>query len=179
MTKKVLVVSSSPRSGGNSDILCDQFIKGVLEAGHFAEKISLRDKRVEYCLGCDDICLESGHCAHNDDMAELLEKMIECDVLVLATPVYFCSMSSQLKTFIDRVSPRYEEIKGKEFYFILTGADTKPSTFSMALEGLLAFMRCLPDAVEKGVICGFGVHNKGEIEKSAAMQEAYEKGRSL
>ena len=57
MSKKVLVLSSSPRRGGNSDLLCDQFTMGAKEAGHKAEKIVLKDKEINYCTACDN-CLE-------------------------------------------------------------------------------------------------------------------------
>ena len=52
MAKKVLIISSSPRRGGNSDTLCDQFMQGAADAGHAVRKIFLRDKHVNYCVGC-------------------------------------------------------------------------------------------------------------------------------
>lgn len=57
-------------------------------------------------------------------MAEILDKMVSADVIVMATPVYFYSMNGQMKTLIDRTVPRYEEISGKDFYFIVAAADT-------------------------------------------------------
>ena len=50
--KKVLVISSSPRRGGNSDILCDEFVRGAKESGSDVEKIFLKDKKIGYCTGC-------------------------------------------------------------------------------------------------------------------------------
>jgi multimeric flavodoxin WrbA len=123
MTKKVLVLSSSPRRGGNSDLLCDQFILGAQTAGHEAEKIFLKDKKINYCTGCGT-CIDRGKsCTQNDDMSEILEKMVTSDVIVMATPVYFYTMCAQMKTLIDRTCSRYTEISNKEFYFILTAAD--------------------------------------------------------
>ena len=116
MKKKVLVISASPRKGGNSDSLCERFISGAREAGHDVEKISLRDKNIHYCLGCG-ACNNTHRCVQKDDMAPVLDKLVEADVIVLATPVYFYSMDGQLKTFIDRTVPRYTEISGKDFYF--------------------------------------------------------------
>ena len=52
MSKNVLVLSSSPRRGGNSDLLCEQFVAGAKDAGHDAEKIFLKDKKINYCQGC-------------------------------------------------------------------------------------------------------------------------------
>lgn len=89
MAKKVLVLSASPRQGGNSEILCDQFILGATEAGHAVEKVSLRDKQIGHCTACDACQRNGGNCVLKDDMAGILDKMIGADVIVMATPVYF------------------------------------------------------------------------------------------
>lgn len=89
MSKKVLIISSSPRRGGNSDLLCDQFISGAQEAGHHTEKIFLKDRKINYCRGCGT-CFNGGKsCPQKDNMANILDKMIAADVIVMATPVYF------------------------------------------------------------------------------------------
>ena len=127
MSKKILVFSASPRRGGNSDRLCDRFIAGAKAAGHSVEKVFLRDRQINYCTGCG-ICSEQGKpCPQHDDMPDLLQRMIDADVIVLATPVYFYTMNAQMKTLIDRTCSRYTEIRNKEFYFIVTAADTDVS----------------------------------------------------
>ena len=156
MSKKVLVLSSSPRKGGNSDLLCDQFVAGAKEAGHQAEKISLREKKVACCTGCGTCLNGKKACPQRDDMGELLEKMIASDVIVMATPVYFYAMCGQMKTFIDRVCARYTEIENKEFYFIATAADSNKSAIDTTLQEFRAFTSCLNGPKEKGVICGTG-----------------------
>jgi multimeric flavodoxin WrbA len=96
LSKKALVLSSSPRRGGNSDLLCDQFVMGAQEAGHGAEKIFLKDKKINYCTGCS-VCLNGKKsCPQKDDMAEVLEKMVAADVIVMATPVYFYTRWSSI-----------------------------------------------------------------------------------
>ncbi len=90
--KKVLLISSSPRKNGNSDLLCDQFRKGAIDAGHRAEKIFLAEKKIHYCTGCGACANATRPCVQKDDVAEILEKMVEADVIVLATPVYFYTM---------------------------------------------------------------------------------------
>ena len=94
--KKVLIISASPRKGGNSDLLCDEFARGAAEAGHEVEKIRLAEKKVGYCTGCY-ACQKLNRCVQNDDANELVEKMLSADVIVLAMPVYFYSMDAQLK----------------------------------------------------------------------------------
>jgi multimeric flavodoxin WrbA len=179
VNKEVLVLSSSPRRGGNSDLLCDQFTSGAKESGNNVEKIFLKDKNINYCTGCGT-CIERGKsCSQKDDMAEVLDKMVEADVIVMATPVYFYTMCGQMKTLIDRTCSRYTEITNKDFYFIVTAADDSKPAMERTLEEFRGFTYCLEDAKEKGVIYGTGAWDKGEIKKSDAMNEAYELGKAI
>ena len=96
MNKKVLILSASPRREGNSDTLCNEFLRGAKEAGHDAEKIFLRDKKINYCTGCG-LCNDNGYtdCSQKDDATEIIEKMVQADVIVMATPVYFYTKPSE------------------------------------------------------------------------------------
>lgn len=179
MSKKVLVLSASPRKGGNSDVLCDQFAKGSTESGNEVEKIFLGDKKINYCVACDSCTRNNGNCVWKDDMTEILKKMIEADVIVMATPVYFYTMDAQMKTLIDRTVARYTEIKNKEFYFIMTAADESEDKLERTLEGFRGFTYCLSEAKEKGIIYGTGVWKKGEVQSSKAFKEAYDMGRNI
>lgn len=179
MSKKVLVISSTPRKGGNSDVLCNQFIKGAQDAGHSAEKIFLKDKKIAYCTGCG-VCNNTHKCVIKDDMEEILAKMIEADVIVLATPVYFYSMVGQMKTLIDRTVPRYQEISNKDFYFIVAAADANIGMMQRTIEGFRGFTQdCLDGAIEKGIVYGVGAWQVGEVKNTAAMQQAYDMAKSI
>ena len=178
MSKKILIISSSPRKGGNSDLLCDEFIRGASEAGHKTEKVFLRDKNIHYCIGCG-VCNSTAKCVQSDDMEQILESMVEADVIVLATPVYFYTMDAQLKTLIDRTVPRYTEMRNKELYYIMTAADEEIEHMQKTVESLRGFtMDCLDGAVEKGIINGVGAWNKGEILDTPAMAQAYQMGKN-
>jgi multimeric flavodoxin WrbA len=179
MNKKVLVLSSSPRKGGNSDLLCDRFVNGAQEAGHQAEKISLKDRKINYCTGCGTCLNGRKDCPQKDDMAEILEKMIAADVIAMATPVYFYTMAAQMKTLIDRCCSRYAEISNKGFYFIVAAADSNKRAMERTLEGFRGFTSCLSGAKEKGIVYGTGAWNIGDIEKSEAMRQAYEMGKRV
>jgi multimeric flavodoxin WrbA len=178
MNKKLLVVCSSPRRGGNSDLLCEQFVMGAREGGNQAEKIFLKDKKINYCTGCG-ACLKNKKCSQNDDMVEVLEKMIAADVIVMATPVYFYTMNAQMKTLIDRTCARYTEISNKEFYFMVTAADSNKRAMERTLEGFRGFTSCLNGAKEKGIVYGTGAWNIGDIKTSEAMKQAYEMGKTV
>ena len=179
MNKNVLVISASPRKGGNSDTLCDEFIRGAQESGNHAEKIFLASKNIKYCIGCG-VCNTTQKCVQKDDMAEILDKMVEADVIVLATPVYFYTMDAQMKTLIDRTVPRYTEIQNKDFYFIVAVADTERKMMERTIEGFRGFTQdCLTGAREKGIIYGTGAWQAGEIKGTPAVKQAYEMGRNV
>jgi len=175
MSKKVLILSSSPRRGGNSDLLCDQFLSGAQEAGHEAEKIFLKDKKINYCTGCST-CFDKKKCSQKDDMTDILEKMIAADVIVMATPVYFYTMCGQMKTLIDRCCARYPAIRNKEFYFIATAAVNSKPALERTIEGFRGFTSCLTGPKEMGVIYGTGTWNIGDIRKSTAWKQAFDMG---
>jgi multimeric flavodoxin WrbA len=179
MKKKLLVLSASPRKGGNSDLLCDRFIQGAQDAGNQAEKIFLRDRKINPCIACEICQSNGGVCFQKDDIAGILAKMISADVIVLATPVYFYTMNAQMKMLIDRTVSQYTEIKNKEFYFIVTAADGNQQALERTVDGLRGFTECLGGAVEKGVIYGAGVWKKGEIVGTPSMQLAYETGNII
>ncbi|NVO19831.1 MAG: flavodoxin family protein [Bacteroidetes bacterium] len=178
MSKNVLILSSSPRRGGNSELLCDEFMKGALQAGHQAEKISLKDKNINYCTGCGT-CFNGKNCVQKDNMPGLLDKMLAADVIALATPVYFYTMCGQMKTLIDRTVSRYTEISDKEFYFILTAADNNKKALLRTVEEFRGFTSCLNGPVEKGIIYGSGAWNVGDINGKPAMKEAFEAGKNV
>lgn len=178
MSKKVLILSSSPRKHGNSNALCDRFMEGAVEAKHQVEKVVLAEKQINYCTGCY-ACKGNGRCAQKDDMAQVLDSMMAADVIVMATPVYFYTMCAQMKTVIDRTVARYTKIAKKEFYFIVTAADSNKAALERTIEGFRAFTSCLPGAKEKGVVYGTGVWEMGDILKSRAMKQAYEMGKAL
>lgn len=177
MSKKVLILSGSPRRGGNSDILCDRFGEGAKEAGNTVEKVFLRSLKIGHCNACYG-CRGKGICVQKDDMEELLEKMVEADVLVLATPVYFYSMDGQVKTMIDRTLPRYTEIRNKDVYFIATAAAGRRS-MERTIDALRGFTDCLSGAKVKAEIYGEGVYQKGEVENTPAYAEAFEAGKAV
>ena len=179
MAKRVLILSGSPRKGGNSDTLCEQFAKGAAEAGHEVEKIWVQGKKIAPCLACYYCTNHAGECAIKDDMKEVLDKMLAADVLVLSSPVYFYSISAQLKAVIDRTVARWLEFRDKEFYYIMTAAEDTDTVMNCTLECMRGLAECLEGSVERGVIYGKGVYEKGEIENHPAMREAYELGKGV
>ena len=178
MSKNVLAIVSSPRKNGNSEILVDEFLSGAVESGNVITKLCLREKKIAPCLACE-VCLgNGGSCVQKDDMAEILEQIDKADVIVLSTPVYYYSISAQLKIMIDRTLAGGGKIKNKEFYFITTAADG-----AHAMEGTMndmqGYVNCIPGSTVRGKVYGsaFGI---GEIKRKGekALKEAFEYGKN-
>lgn len=179
MSKKVLILSGSPRKGGNSDFLCDEFMHGAEEAGNSVEKIRIQSKKIAPCLGCYYCTEHGGECVQKDDMAEVLQKMIDADVIVMASPVYFYSVDAQIKALIDRTVARWLEVKNKDFYYIVTMADDDTESANTAINCFRGYADCVEGAAEKGVIIGSGVYAPGEAETTAAAEKAYTMGKNV
>ena len=177
--KNVLILSGSPRKGGNSDLLCDEFMRGAKESGNNVTKINVASKKIAPCHACYFCGEHGGECVYKDDMAEILQAMIDADVLVLASPVYFYSVDAQMKALIDRTVAQWLTIKNKEFYYIMTAAEESDTVMDCTLECFRGLAKCLEGSVERGVIYGKGVYGAGEIESKPAMREAYDMGRKV
>ncbi|MDO5547199.1 MAG: flavodoxin family protein [Eubacteriales bacterium] len=175
---KVLAISASPRKGGNSDVLCDQFLKGAADSGNATKKINLAGKKIGPCVACYG-CAKSHRCVQKDDMEQILEELISADVIVLAMPVYFYSMNAQMKIMIDRCFSRYREITNKDFYYIITAADPEHSAADETIAGLRGYLRCLPGANEKGILYGTGTWDKGDVYRHPSFEKAYEVGKLI
>ncbi len=176
--KKILVISSSPRSGGNSDVLCDQFIKGASENGHSVKKVFLQKEKLNYCLACYK-CRETERCIHKDSMNDIIDMMVEADVIVLASPVYFYTIDGQMKVFIDRCLPKYLQMNNKEFYFIVTAADDSIPAMNRTIECLRGFLDCLENPIEKGIIYGVGAWEKDDVLDLPVFDLAYRMGKEV
>jgi multimeric flavodoxin WrbA len=153
-------------------------MEGAIAAKHQVEKVIVAEKKINYCKGCYG-CRGDGKCVQKDDMAHILDSMTAADVIVLATPVYFYTMCAQMKTVIDRTVARYTKITNKDFYFIVTAADSRKAALERTIEGFRAFTSCLPGAKEKGIVYGTGAWEAGDILGSPAMDQAYAMGKRL
>ena len=128
MPKQILILKASPRERGNSATLADRLAAGATGAGAQVESIYLHGLDIRTCDACD-LCQEPGSgCVIEDDMQPLYPKLAEADAIVLASPIYWFTFSSQLNLCMDRwytfQSSRYQEIKDKPFGIILTYGDT-------------------------------------------------------
>ena len=178
MSKNVLIISSTPRKGGNSDRLCDAFAEGAKEAGNEVKKVRIADLKIGYCTGCY-ACQKTGTCAIKDDAQSVIDKMMAADVIVLASPVYFYSICAQLKALIDRTVVVYPNLTNKRFYYLLTMADTNRAKFDGPIAAMRGFLDCYEGSEECGMVCADGVYELGAIDGTKFLAEAKKLGKSI
>lgn len=178
--KKVLILSTSLRSGSNSNCLAEAFLKGAWNAGNEAELISLAGKKLNFCIGCL-ACQKTQKCVLEDDAVPLAEKAAEADALVFATPVYYYEMSGQMKTLLDRMNPLYaSDYRFRDVYLLATAAEADESAMDGTVKGMQGFVDCFPKARLSGVLRGIGLAEAGAAKKRKDMlEQAYEMGRNV
>ena len=179
MSKKVLIISSSPRKGGNSETLAAAFAKGAQEAGHQVETVYLREKQVGYCKGCL-ACLKLGYCVIRDDAVEIAAKMHDADVLAFATPVYYYCVSGQLKTMLDRANPLFgTDYAFTKAYLLATAAEAEPETVEGAEKAIQGWVDCFDRCELAATVFAGGVNGIGDIAGHPALERAYQVGKEI
>ena len=178
-TKKILVLSASARKGGNTDLLCDEFIRGAELAGHSVEKLHVAFMQVRGCMGCRICQVNGGQCVQKDDMEEIYAKIKVADVIVYASPVYFYSFNAQMKAVMDRTFAIEKVIRDKTVCLITTGAAPKREYMSLITEHFHRYLSCFNNLTIGGIIVGCGTTEKKDILGSATMQEAFEMGKNI
>ena len=108
MSKKVVVLSTSLRNNSNSELLAKSFVEGAKKSGNEVEYITLKNKNIRFCTGCLT-CQKTGRCVIKDDVTDIMDSVLNADVVVWATPIYYYEMSGQMKTLIDRLNPMYSK----------------------------------------------------------------------
>lgn len=190
MLKKVLVINGGGRPHGNTAQLIDSFVKGVTDAGHRADVISLVKNQVKPCFGCF-ACQNGQPCIQKDDFNSMVPKIIEADLLVLASPWYFFSMNARIKAFIERlfsIENGYpvdrKSGKTKDIALLITAADS--SHFEKNFDMLHQYYQiCFIDWLKfnsKGILLARGCIDDGKttgIEKTGFLEKAYEFGKKI
>ncbi len=177
--KKVIVISTSLRPGSNSDMLADKFMEGAIAAGHDVEKVSLNGKNIQFCKGCL-ACQKLGRCVINDDVNDIMARVLKADVVVWATPIYYYEMSGQMKTLIDRMNAMYPlDYRFRDIYLLTSAAEDEEHVPARAEAGLTGWIDCYPKCRLAGhLFCG-GVNAARDIVDNPKLQAAYELGHSI
>lgn len=188
--KKVIGIFGSPRPHGNSDILLDQAMKGSMTCNTEVQKIIVRDLQIAPCNSCGG-CFEKGVCVINDDMQKIYSQLVDADAIIVATPIYFMSVSAQLKALIDRCQAFWarkyilnlsirEDGRFARGFFIATAArDAKEGLFIGAIKTIKSFFHVLDTKYAGDILCA-GLEEKGSVNKrQELLQQAFDAGRQL
>lgn len=177
---QVLTLMSSPRKNGNTDRLANAFIKGVEENGYSTEKIYVNYQNIKPCLGCN-VCQKTNQCVQKDDMQDIYKKMLEAKVIVFASPVYFYTFNASMKLLIDRTFAIEKTIHDKDFYLLTTGLAPEESYFRIIKDTFQKYIDCLRVGGNRFVdsILGFQTGNKDDIEKTNALEKAYNMAKEI
>ena len=190
--KNILVVLGGGRPGGNTAQLAGEFIRGAEEAGHRVECVSLLKTEVKGCLGCN-ACRYGKPCVQKDGFNELVPKIKTADLLVFASPLYFWTVSSRLKAFIERFyciaeedpNPplgRYEKYPAKDSALLMTAADNFFWTFEQAQSYYQFTVVNYIGFRDRGSLLAGGcgdTNGKPQIGKTDHLKRAYAFGKNI
>lgn len=190
--KKILIVQGGGRAKGNTAQLADAFRKGAEDAGHSVETVSLLKKEVKGCIGCN-ACWYGKPCIQKDSFNEMVPMIKEADLLVFASPLYFWTISSRIKAFLERFyclaqedpNPplgRYEKYPVKDCALLMTSADNFFWTFEQAVSYYQFTMVNYIGFHDKGMLLAGGcgdTNGKPQIEGTGWLEKAYEFGKTV
>lgn len=190
--KKILIVQGGGRSKGNTAQLADAFRKGAEDAGHSVETVSLLKKEVKGCIGCN-ACRYGKPCIQKDSFNEMVPMIKEADLLVFASPLYFWTISSRIKAFLERFyclaqedpNPplgRYEKYPVKDCALLMTSADNFFWTFEQAVSYYQFTMVNYIEFHDKGMLLAGGcgdTNGKPQIQGTGWLEKAYEFGKTV
>lgn len=177
---KIAVLIGSPRRNGNTEILANAFIDGIDKQENSVVVISVIGKMVNGCTGCDFCYRDGSHnCIQKDDMQDVYERLAGADVIVIATPVYFYGVSSQLKCMIDRLhNPIRNTFRVKKLILLAVCADEIPTVFDSLITMYHSALSYF-SLENGGVITVPGLSGKGDILGHAALLEARKMGGKI
>ena len=179
MKKKVIIVNSSLRNNSNSEILAKEFKRGA-EANNDVELINLKDINFSFCKGCL-ACQKTGKCVIEDDMKSIEKKVEEADILVIASPIYYLTLSGQTKVFLDRMNPMFiNNFNLKDIYLITSSAENGHEMYDNAINDMEGWISCFNGITLRKHIHVSGVTYPKEVEKMQdKLREIYNIGLEI
>ena len=179
MSKRIVVVTGSPRAGGNSEIFADAFIEGARGSGNIVHVFHAGRMNIRGCLDCKYCFSHEGECVQKDDMQDIYPALRQADVLVLAGPVYWYGLTSQLKAMIDRMfAGSKKPFPLKSIAMLLVCGDRDIGAAAPAIAHFKAISHYM-NWENIGIILQEGVHSPGEICGKMSLSEARELGKSI
>ncbi len=176
---KIVVLMGSPNKKGSTSILVDNFLKGASDAGHSCEVIDITRMNVHPCTGCV-ACGYEGPCVQKDDNEIIKSKLMKCDMIVFATPLYYYGMSAQLKTVVDRFCAYNSSLNSRHLKSALLAVAWNSDDWTFdALEAHYKTLVRYINFEDMGMILGYGCGTPSMTSRSKYPDEAYKLGKSL
>ena len=176
---KIVLLEGSPNKNGSSNMLAEQFRKGAEEAGHSVQEIDAAHADIHSCIGCIH-CGYEGPCVQKDDVDEIRRKILDADMMVFVTPLYYYGMSARLKTLIDRFCAFNGSIQRKHMKSALLAVAWNSDTWTFeALESHYDTLVRYLNLKDQGRVLGKGCGTPEMTGRSVYPQEAYDLGRKL
>ncbi len=176
---KVTIVTGSPHKRGASFLLADRFIEGAQEVGADIVRFDAAFKRITACSGCDHCGLGSSPCVYRDDMFEINDRLIDSDLIVFCTPLYYFGFSAQLKLFIDRFYAINNQLHRPKNAALLAAAwntnDWTMTALKVHYETIVRYMGW----TDVGQVMGIGCGTRSQCQSSEFPDMAYELGRKI
>ena len=190
--KRIMVILGGGRVNGNTSQLAEAFMNGAKEAGHQVEIVSLNKLNVNGCTGCN-ACRYGKPCVQKDDFNLLVPRIKTADLIVFASPLYFWTISSKIKAFVERFyciaekdeNPplgRYEKYPIHDCALLMTSADNFFWTFEQAVSYYKFTLINYIGFHDKGMLLAGGcgdTNGKSQIAKTTHLREAYEFGKTI
>lgn len=176
---KILILEGSPNRSGSTHLLAESFANGAKDAGHTVQSISAAHAKIHPCTGCIH-CGYEGPCVQKDEMEMIRPQILDADMLVFATPLYYYGMSAQLKTVIDRFCSFNSSIQRKHMRSALLAVAWNDDTWTFhALEAHYQTLVHYLNFQDKGQILGKGCGTPAMTQRSQYMNMAYQLGKEL
>ena len=176
---KIVVLEGSPNKNGSSNFLADQFIQGAEKAGHIVTIIKAAEADIHPCIGCIH-CGYEGPCVQKDDMEFIRRQILEADMIVFVTPLYYYGMSAQLKTVVDRFCSFNSSINRKNMKSALLAVAWNSDGWTFeALEAHYKTLVSYLNFKDMGMVLGRGCGTPSMTRSSKYPAEAYKLGKSL
>lgn len=181
--KAVLIINGATREEGNTDRILRHFVRGVREAGGKAAEVKLRNKNIGQCVGCCK-CRDAGRCGSDDSMTALRRRLERSQVLVFASPVYWCEITGLLKTFIDRLYYYHHPknaplVAGKKSLVVLTLGESENIGYEteVALEFFRRLFKSLKITWLETLLFPALMEKDDLVKKPGYLQIAFEAGK--
>jgi multimeric flavodoxin WrbA len=177
MSKNIVVLAGSPRKGMSTDKLAAAFINGAELAGKTVTIFRVSDMNISGCTGCAYCFKEKGICAIKDDMTEILNAIQKADCIVFASPVYFCSVSGQLKLALDRTTALTGvKMPAKQAALLMTCMDRASAEPAIAMYKTTLPFKKWNDA---GIIIASGLSGTNSIDDFEELEQARQLGKEI